>query len=81
MLPAANTFRSINSTISDYLDVDEKGNFQNIDISYIINHTRSELFNGNKEVILKTKIINTKINERFNKLYKRLRQRIYYSSL
>ena len=71
MLPAANTFRSI-STISDYLDVDEKGNFQNIDISYIINHTRSELFNGNKEVILKTKIINTKINERFNKLIKGL---------
>lgn len=71
MLPAANTFKNV-LTISDYKSIINNKNFQDIDISLIVNHTRAELFNGNKEIVLKVKTLNTKKSEYFHKIINEL---------
>ncbi len=65
MMPAANSFKKIN-TLSDYELIDNKtDSFQNIDMSIVSNYTRAELFNGNKEVIYKK---NKKNSDKYNNL-------------
>lgn len=71
MLPAANTFKEI-LTISDCKKVIGDKKFQDIDVSFIVNHSREELFNGNKEIILEVKTINTKKSEYFHKIINEL---------
>ena len=72
MLPAANYFKKV-MTLSDYdLITDNINLYQSIDISFISNYTRRDLFSGNKQIIYETNKKNSENHRNFGEIISKL---------
>ena len=79
MLPAMNTFKKI-ETLSYYKLQNKIQSYQNIDFSFVSNFTATDLFTGNRKLVVHKNEINFKKHKAIEKLIKNLNKKFITQS-
>ena len=79
MLPAMNTFKKI-ETLSYYKLQNKIQSYQNIDFSFVSNFTATDLFTGNRKLVVHKNEINFKKHKAIEKLIKNLNKKFIIQS-